>query len=144
MIRPVNDFRIGNLVLDEDGEFCKIEQLSSENMECFQQVSNIENKSCISTKYPSNIYAIELTEEWLLKAGFKYKKYHPTTIGSADVFGSGLYVSQMINNGFSLVFQTDKKSFYFEFSDRYIKYVHELQNIYFALTGVELVFTTEP
>ena len=87
---------------------------------------------------------IELSEEWLLKAGFKYKKYHPTTIGSADVFGSGLYVSQMINNGFSLVFQTDKKSFYFEFSDRYIKYVHELQNIYFALTGVELVFTTEP
>ena len=94
--------------------------------------------------YLDRLKPIQLTEEWLLKAGFKYKKYHPTTIGSADVFGSGLYVSQMINNGFSLVFQTDKKSFYFEFSDRYIKYVHELQNIYFALTGVELVFTTEP
>ena len=94
--------------------------------------------------YLDRLKPIQLTEEWLLRAGFKYKKYHPTTIGSANVFGSGLYVSQMINNGFSLVFQTDKKSFYFEFSDRYIKYVHELQNIYFALTGVELVFTTEP
>ena len=91
--------------------------------------------------YLDRLKPIQLTEEWLLKAGFKYKKYHPTTIGSAYVFGSGLYV---LNNGFSLVFQTDKKSFYFEFSDRYIKYVHELQNIYFALTGVELVFTTEP
>ena len=145
MIRPVNDFRIGSLVLDEDGELCKIEQLSSEKMKCFQQVSNIENKSCISTKYPSNIYAIELTEEWLLKAGFRYKKYNPTTIGSTNVFGSGLYISQMFSNGFSLVFQTDRKNFYFEFSDRFIKYVHELQNIYFALTGVELVFSsTEP
>ena len=58
MIRPVSDYRIGNLVLDEDGELCKIEQLSSEKMECFQQVSNIKTQSCISDKYPSNIYAI--------------------------------------------------------------------------------------
>ena len=94
--------------------------------------------------YLDRLKPIPLTEEWLLKAGFMYKNYHPTTIGSTNIFGSGLYISQMINNGFSLVFQTDKKSFYFEFSDRYIKYVHELQNIYFALTGVELVFSTEP
>ena len=37
MIRPVSDYRIGNFVLDEDGELCMIEQLSSYKMECFQQ-----------------------------------------------------------------------------------------------------------
>ena len=92
----------------------------------------------------NDLIPIKLTEEWLLKAGFNYKNYHPTTIGSTNVFGSGLYISQMISNGFSLVFQTDKKNFYFEFSDRYINYVHELQNLYFSLTGSELVFSTEP
>ena len=131
MIRPVNDFRIGNLVLDEDGELCKIEQLSSEKMECFQQVSNIENKSCISTKYPSNIYAIELTEEWLLKLGFfKHVKFKNT----------------YVKGSFSIKI-TDRGVIYFKYNDFVIaelQFIHQLQNLYFALCGEELVFSTEP
>ena len=118
-----------------------------------QKITAIAFGNCILDKHPTADYPVKLieiepvklTEEWLLKAGFRYKKYNPTTIGSTNVFGSGLYISQMFSNGFSLVFQTDRKNFYFEFSDRFIKYVHELQNLYFALTGVELVFSsTEP
>ena len=137
----LNELRIGNYVCTSymKKSVFKVNAIHSDRIYFESIVENFK-----SYTIPVYVEPIQLTEEWLLKAGFKYKKYHPTTIGSADVFGSGLYVSQMINNGFSLVFQTDKKSFYFEFSDRYIKYVHELQNIYFALTGVELVFTTEP
>ena len=129
MIRPVNDFRIGNLVLDEDGELCKIEQLSSEKMECFQQVSTIKTQSCISAKYPSNIYAIELTEEWLLKAGFERLFPTGSTYSLRD-----FNVSDFGENG---IYHYDVK--------QPIKYVHQLQNLYFAMTGEELVFsTTEP
>lgn len=140
MIRPVNDFRIGNLVLNEDGELCKIEQLSSEKMECFQQVSNIENKSCISTKYPSNIYAIPLTEEWLLKAGFKEIKF----LNEYLVREKGYkYLDMIIRYG---IF--DGHRFLFDFANEKcvnLKYVHQLQNLYFAICGEELVFSsTEP
>ena len=132
MIRPVNDFRIGNLVLDEDGELCIIEQLSSDKMECFQQVSNIENKSCISTKYPSNIYAIQLTEEWLLNLGFsKHLKFKNT-------YCKGV---------FSVKF-TDSGLIYFKYNDFVVAellFVHQLQNLFFSLTGEEMVFSsTEP
>ena len=130
MIRPVNDFRIGNLVLDEDGELCKIEQLSSEKMECFQQVSNIENKSCISAKYPSNIYAIELTEEWLLKFGaIKYEFEHKASQYRID----------------NMLFIIRENAFFDYGTGVKLQYVHQLQNLYFALYGEELGFSsTEP
>lgn len=128
MIRPVNDYRIGNLVLDEDGELCMIEQLSSSKMECFQQVSNIENKSCISKKYPSNIYAIKLTEEWLIKFGIKLMPESEYTMNTYDIAGFKLW-------------RTNGK---FLFNDKIeIKYVHQLQNIYFALTNKELELIKE-
>ena len=139
-----NELRIGNFVSINNGFEMLVHSIFQDGTVYLDFIPPLINEADVWEEDYKDLIAIQLTEEWLLKAGFKYKKYHPTTIGSADVFGSGLYVSQMINNGFSLVFQTDKKSFYFEFSDRYIKYVHELQNIYFALTGVELVFTTEP
>ena len=139
-----NELRIGNFVSINNGFEMLVHSIFQNDTVYLDFIPPLINEADVWEEDYKDLIAIPLTEEWLLKAGFKYKKYHPTTVGSADVFGSGLYVSQMINNGFSLVFQTDKKSFYFEFSDRYIKYVHELQNIYFALTGVELVFTTEP
>ena len=143
MIRPVNDYRIGNLVLDEDGELCKIEQLSSEKMECFQQVSNIENKSCISTKYPSNIYAIALTEEWLLKLGFKKSK---------GKWGNDFHILE--KDGFICMFtiehwtdtQEDSKfknhwHCKYQLNGNKLKYIHQVQNLFFALCGEELVFS---
>ena len=133
MIRPVNDFRIGNLVLNEDGELCKIEQLSSEKMECFQQVSNIENKSCISTKYPSNIYAIELTEEWLLKAGFKKDKYRMSDL---VYFENGDITIDLNPDG---IFKLHIGTVFI----KNIHLVHKLQNFYFEYEGSELVFSTE-
>ena len=132
MALSAKDLRIGNII-QKNGKIH------------YTNIFTIRDIKNLSIDDTDNFEPIPLTEEWLLKAGFNYKNYHPTTIGSTNVFGSGLYISQMISNGFSLVFQTDKKSFYFEFSDRYIKYVHELQNLYFSLTGSELVFSsTEP
>ena len=127
MIRPVNDFRIGNLVLDEDGELCKIEQLSSEKMECFQQVSNIENKSCISNKYPSNIYAIELTEEWLIRFGFE------KTWFGYEIISTGIEIEHLKNGDYTICINSNE----YHVGESF-KYVNQLQNIYFALTNKEL------
>lgn len=71
-----------------------------------------------------NIHPIPLTEEWLLKFGFVKVRDYP-------VFRlNGL---QIEFNGFDSEWGAgllDKKTI--------IKYVHQLQNLYFALTGKEL------
>jgi hypothetical protein len=63
---------------------------------------------------------IPLTEEWLLKFGFVYLKGHGWVVG--DVF------SFNINDSFELDW----------YEQAPLKYVHQLQNLYFALTGKEL------
>ena len=67
---------------------------------------------------------IPLTEEWLIKLGIEFKdKKH-------------LY---WVKGAFNLEL-TEEGDVYFEVYSHYIdvKYVHQLQNLYFALTGEEL------
>lgn len=71
-----------------------------------------------------DLEGIPLTEEWLLKFGFQKKD-----LGNFEHHF----------NGFPL--QKNQECFlYFTFNHRYrdVKYVHQLQNLYFALTGEEL------
>ncbi len=70
------------------------------------------------------IDAIPLTEEWLVKLGFEYDEF-------ADVrFWYKEDVSLGANDDYP----------YYENSMKivYVKHVHQLQNLYFALTGEEL------
>lgn len=78
---------------------------------------------------------IPLTEEWLLKFGFEKDQYGDFYIE----FNGTKYKSYIIdiNNGisaFGVSYQDD--TFYFAWN---IKYVHQLQNLVYALTGEELI-----
>jgi hypothetical protein len=64
---------------------------------------------------------IPLTEEWLLKFGFKKSSWGWIKNGVN------------IQKGFTLAFSSNKNSIE-------IKHLHQLQNLYFALTGQELEF----
>lgn len=78
---------------------------------------------------------IPLTEEWLLKLGFKDArsnelelypiKYNTKTIRYNGI-NTNLYVSDFGDDS------------HYDLPCPHIKYVHQLQNIYFALTGEEL------
>lgn len=85
------------------------------------------------TLFYENFEPILLTEEWLLKFGFncKYKSVHNHwNLGSfcieqksdEDDFGNSIPQEQI---------------FYYNFQSE-IKYVHQLQNLYFVLTEKEL------
>lgn len=73
---------------------------------------------------------IPLTEEWLLKFGFKYSlKFNDFMFKDQnDVFEIKPYKNGFLN---SVIWH------YNEILQE-IKYVHQLQNLYFALTGEEL------
>lgn len=75
---------------------------------------------------------LDITEDILVKLGFGKNECYFT------------HKSKHI-----VEYDSDKQCFmfyFFEIGDWYniIKYVHELQNLYFAICGEELVFSTEP
>jgi hypothetical protein len=108
-----NELRIGNKVF-----------LKSLNkiytIECGFDIEKIEDGD--------DALPIPLTEDWLLKLGFEKTMTWTYTI---DLLGSLKLVYYLGEKGWSLGFKN-----YSDFSN--LKYLHELQNLYFALTGKEL------
>jgi hypothetical protein len=115
-----NELRIGNYVnyiieddLDERKEWLEISQIDAEDL----------------MSLDDNYSPIPLTEEWVESLGFEYNEY---------------YTNYHLNNT-SVQFRDGRWLFSNDQSDagcfvlREIKYVNQLQNIYFALTDTELV-----
>lgn len=118
------DLRLGNFI-NYDCETVKVLALS-ENSIKFKN-DEIEGFEM----FPSELYNYEkLSEEWLLRFGFEEKsksqnfylenfRFHISKPANYDGF--------IFCDGYDVI--TDR-----------IKYVHQLQNLYFALTGEELTF----
>ena len=73
--------------------------------------------------YYSHIKPIPLTEKWLLDFGFENKEENWEKSDS---------------NLWDFLIILDYESFMYSYSKLEIKHVHQLQNLYFALTGEEL------
>jgi hypothetical protein len=71
---------------------------------------------------------IQITEEWLIKFGFKW----------AGLVSKGRYLTLFTPCGKAFVFKEGYIIFTGVTIETPIKYVHQLQNLYFALTGEEL------
>ena len=93
-------------------------------------------KAVIQTGDYDSIQPIPLTEEWLEKFGFVC-----TWCGQGD----GQTWELNTPNQLPIVIHGDMYPLYFDYSENgswmygaELKYVHQLQNLYFALTGQEL------
>ncbi len=103
-----NELRIGNWIYDA---------------QCQQNIQigtglHIDNLDPLSKPIP-------LTEEWLKRFGFDENL--------KEFVKSGISIREENNNSVFWVW-----GFYLGFSHGGIKHVHQLQNLYFALTGEEL------
>ena len=77
----------------------------------------------------SNLRPIPLTEEWLVKFGFVKKEHRDgNSLSKNQVHISSVYG----DNSFCLNAHVS------DVTSTYIKYVHQLENLYFALTDEEL------
>ena len=129
-----NELRIGNFVFDDENKPMKVARV--ETQECTDFNGNDEFNVIIEHidknigYYESKINPIPLTEEWLKKFGFTREEFRGN-IGKYRVFKKGLFV-----------YNSNSKWWY---NDRqlpnHIKYIHQLQNLYFALTNEELIYT---
>lgn len=82
---------------------------------------------------PSFISPIKITEEWLFRFGFKEILLEDGVYGhniGDFVYIDGIQIRDIDNEGIFL-------------SDYVLKYVHQLQNMYFALTNEELKINTD-
>ena len=108
-----NELRIGNFIYNERNEIFKVNWIT----EMIESQSN----------------AIPLTEEWLLKFGFISNPYEDR------------YEIKLISSGFFHIECDKTKGILQLWCEQlpqaiFIKHVHQLQNLYFALTGEELTY----
>ena len=113
-----NELRLGNYIQLPDGVIVKVTSVEKDRV-------HFSINGCYFFRMISDIEPIELTEEILLKCGFK--KYDNGNCMLDD---------------FRLYFDSERKEYAILWFDslRYttIKTLHHLQNIYYDLTGEEL------
>jgi len=117
-----NELRIGNYVYHDA---LKIPRLGIDGVD-YMQITG-EGISCFEQKL-MDVIPIPLTEEWLLKFGFETWE----TEVSLQIYDFW----QLYNLKIAIY----KGNFYTDINAKkiFIKHVHQLQNLYFALTSEEL------
>ena len=118
------DVRVGNLV-EYEGQIFEIDTIAKE----FPTLNTSEFG--IGVVDWKDLNGIPLTEEWLIKFGFRYEyKTGPQESQYSLKCDKGeflVHFDKMANFGMILLLD-----------DIELKSVHQLQNLYFALTGKEL------
>jgi hypothetical protein len=122
-----SELRIGNLVIYSNGSILfKVISISEFGID----IENEVEKTYIEY---DEFEPIPLTEEWLLKFGFI--RHH------ADYANDVIYIKNVPDNiEFEWgVYPFELGSGFVINNSQKLNYVHQLQNLYFALTGEELV-----
>jgi hypothetical protein len=117
-----NELRIGNLV-DLGNRIAKVTEIN--HLACV--VVDLEETQDTIEDY-ERVKGIILTEEWLLKFGFELDI-------EDDGYSKGKYKVSVSDEG-CIFFIYDS---YYPIEICEFKYIHQLQNLYFALTGEELI-----
>lgn len=129
---PQNELRIGNFIFDDENRVCKISCLFSDKKIKYEGYEMDDFQ--VEYEKNDNIYVslvinpILLTEDWLIRFGVKSFRNN-TAFRLSDTIDLNLseagYMACKSNSAVSLLYSP-------------IKYVHQLQNLYFVLIGEEL------
>lgn len=127
MIR--NELRIGNFVGNDIHHFC-IEELKTMKANIMRletlngTIARNIYKSC--HKPYDELWGIRIDDRWIVKFGFEKSLDTFTILNYAISYHNGIiYIDYGINSEGEIELE-------------HIKYVHQLQNLYFGLTGEEL------
>lgn len=117
------ELRIGNYVWDDYGGNMIIHQISNDLVDCKKE------NHLPSGRYDlGSIKPIVIDGNWLLKFGFEKQSNNSWQLDTKY----GFSIWGRIDHGFWLFIESDD-------CGNSIKHVHQLQNLYFALTGKELI-----
>jgi hypothetical protein len=120
-----NELRIGNYLNGKQGHVVVTEIKTNNSVKIHDNTSSFYVGICLMP--------IELTKEWLLKLGFEF------TVDTWYLNGFALWETEWGDDkgatGIGYFYELRAKGM----MDKHIKYVHQLQNLYFALTEKELI-----
>lgn len=121
------DLRIGNLILNEYGIVSTIVEITD-----YDRVA-VGNNRVVTDLV--NCEPIPLTEEWLLRFGFQ-KEFE----SDVAIFYENDFLSINIYKGYNSTFlKRNRLINQQDYSINNIKYVHQLQSLYYMLTQRELL-----
>ena len=131
-----NELRIGNLIIGTnvyEGKVLTFERFNSD----LDVIFFSDGSKWDSGEFIEDIKPIPLTEEWLLKFGFI--RHH------SDYSNGIIYIKNVPDNTeFEWGVYPNELGSGIQIKNRILlHYVHQLQNLYFALTGEELTFKSE-
>ena len=125
-----NELRRGNLIFEDVLSTCTVESVFNNKLEV--SVPNGKTDGTINKRWfimdSYNFRPIPLTEEWLLDLGFEYFKANNSYQLDTNL---GFCIWGRIKDGFMIFVNSDEIGIK-------ITTVHQLQNLYFALTKKEL------
>jgi hypothetical protein len=120
-----NELRIGNYLNGKQGRVIVTEIRTNNSVKIHDNTSSFYVGICLTP--------IEITKEWLLKLGFEF------AVDTWYLNGFALWETEWGDDkggtGIGYFYELREKGM----MDKHIKYVHQLQNLYFALTGEELI-----
>jgi hypothetical protein len=145
-----NELRIGSIVksLVNDEDFSIVEEIGHRaSLGYYVSLNNQHSGVWLEHKERDLILGIPLTEEWLLKFGFEKSQEQWYTIKyftDCNLATEQMAITYNLSSNRCAVFdaieETDIVNIlsYPIYTSKKVLYVHELQNIYFALTKKEL------
>lgn len=122
-----NELRIGNWYhfADNDGiVYRRVKEIKQNEFGLFGDYDGVNFEIC---------QPIPLTEEWLVRFGFEYLYFNSEELIHKEFKNLYAY-KHVMNDGFGIVL----RGFH---ALPFVKHVHQLQNLYFALTGEELTLS---
>lgn len=127
----VNELRIGNIVSHSDYTTEYFEVLSIELLNGDYIVNTNGGKNGTWTNPIEMINKVPITEDFLLLMGFEYNQYNRLW----EIDGVSFYYD------LSYFYYTEHSDYHPDDSSALltVKYVHQLQNLYFDLMGKELI-----
>lgn len=125
----VSELRIGNLIQKRD-DICVLASINTDETIRIYNEDKTDTWGCFALRI---FNAIPLTEDWFLKFGYVKKgKYLYCHDNSTRVFKSESCNSYWFELGYDIENGVEWKMI------THFEYVHQLQNLYFAISGSEL------
>jgi len=126
-----NELRIGNWIYVVDAGNFQVESLDMYDRDTDPSILVNEEY------YLQRCEPIPLTEEWLLKFGFEIGGNHiSTNLTTAKIKGFAINTYSNFDEKYWWL------GYYTNSVNSHIKYLHQLQNLYFSLTGIELIYNS--